>query len=58
MKTILAAVKLWMIICLGFALFAPKGGKEGYALDVANSWGYYMGASLRSVYKYIFGLVF
>lgn len=36
----------------------PRGDEEGYVMDIANSFGYYVGTSLRFVYDYSFGLIF
>lgn len=51
-------IKLYLSACFLLAIFMPLGNKEGYVMDVANSFGYYVGTSLRFVYDYSFGLVF
>ena len=58
MSNIITTIKLYIVACLGLALFLPRGDKEGYFMDVLNSWGYYMGLGLRNIYDYSFGLVF
>ena len=58
MNNIITALKLYLVACLCLALFSPRGEKEGYVMDVANSFGYYTGKGIRTAYDYSFGLVF
>lgn len=51
------AIKIYFSACFLLAIFMPLGNKEGYVMDVANSFGYYMGVSLRFVYDATLGII-
>lgn len=57
MNTLWTAIKLYFTACFLFAIFKPLGAREGYVMDVANSFGYYVGTSLRFVYDYTLGVI-
>ena len=57
MSTFLNAIKIYFSACFLLAIFMPLGNKQGYVMDVANSFGYYVGVSLRFVYDCTLGFI-